>query len=301
MGNRYKPCLVILMLVLILTVIAGPLACTTQKVNLPVVLFSDFGSEDYRVSQLKGIILTHNPDARLIDASHGVPAFDVATGAFMLLMAAREFPGKVVFVAVVDPYTQPQPRYLVLTTNKEQIFVLPDNGLLTYVVRDMGIKSLFSIDNQQLFDQPISGLSAERLEGTIGARVSAGYQLRDIGKPVSNPETLDTQEAAVVDNQLRGTVIFIDNFGNCVTNITKNIALQFGLSPGATVQVQSPQNLITARYGTIYSDVPEGKEIAFVNSNLGVIQLSINMGNYSKTYNLKAGSKIGIQRSSPAQ
>jgi S-adenosylmethionine hydrolase len=54
--------------------------------------------------------------------------------------------------------------------------------------------------------------------------------------------------------------------------------------------------LITARYGTIYSDVPEGKEIAFVLSNLGVVQLSINLGNFSLTYDLKAGSRIGLQK-----
>jgi len=289
--------LIIEALSLILVLIAGLSACTEPKTNLPVVLFSDFGSGDYRVSQLKGIILNHNPDARLIDASHGVPAFDIPTGAFMLYMAAKEFPGRVVFVGVIAPYTRPEPRYLVLTTNKDQIFVLPDNGLLTYVINDMGIRSLYSVDNQQLFDQPLAKLSAERIEGTIGALVSSGYRLKDIGAFVTDPVTLDIQKPAVADNQLLGTVIFVDNFGNCVTNISQDAAFNFGLVSGNTIQVQVQQNLITARYGIIYSDVPEGKEVVFVNSNLGVVQLSINMGNFAGNYHLKAGSKIGIRKS----
>jgi S-adenosyl-L-methionine hydrolase (adenosine-forming) len=301
MNIRKKQLLAILSLVLFFTLLAGPLACTAPKTNLPVVLFSDFGTGDYRVSQLKGIILNQNAAARLIDASHSVPAFDVPTGAFLLDIAAREFPEGVIFVAVVDPYTSPQPRYLVLTTDKKQIFVLPDNGLLTYVARNMGIRSLYSVDNRQLFDQPVSELSAERLEGTVGGRLSSGYPVQDVGAPVKNQVTLDIQEPAVVNNRLLGTVIFVDNFGNCVTNIKEAIATQFGLAAGDIIEVYAAQNLVTARYGKIYSDVLEGKEIVFVNNNLGVIQLSINLGNYSKKYQLKAGEKIEIQKPGPAR
>jgi len=267
-------------------------------VNLPVVLFSDFGTGDYRVSQLKGIILSQNTGANLIDASHGVPAFDTSTGAFMLYMAAKEFPGQVVFVAVVNAYSKAEQRYLVLTTNKNQIFVSPDNGLLTYVCDDMGIKSLYSIDNQQLFDQPIAKLSAERIEGTIGGLISSGYRPQDVGSPVTDQEILDIQKPEVADNQLLGTVLFIDNFGNCVTNISQNEVSQFGLSAGDYIQIQPGQ--ISARYGNIYSDVAEGKEVVFINSNLDVVQLSINMGNFAKQYNVKAGDKISLQKTQPA-
>jgi len=281
-------------MLLVIALAIGSAGCKAQKVNLPVVLFSDFGSDDYRVSQLKGIILSHNPEARLIDASHGVPAFDVPTGAFMLYMAAKEFPGNVVFVAVVDPYTRDNPRYLALKTSNGQIMVIPDNGLLMYIDAAIGIESIHSIDNQEIFDQPIAELSAERLEGTVGALISTGYRLEDLGEAVSDPVKLDIQEAGIESNQLVGTVIFVDNFGNCVTNIDESYAKDFGLSRGDSIQVELPEALIAGHYGTIYSDVPEGEDIVFVNSNLGVVQLSINMGNYAEKYNLKAGDKIGL-------
>jgi S-adenosylmethionine hydrolase len=296
MRIRIKPAMVLIAVVLLFSAAAGALGCTTAKTNLPVVLFSDYGSGDYRTLHLKGAILTCNPDAVIIDASQEIPSFDIATGAFMLSMAAREFPGKMVFVVVVAAYYRPDPRYLVLTTSREQVFIAPDNGLLTYVIQEYGIKSLYNVDNQKLFDQPISRLSSERVEGTVGARVSTGYKVEDIGAAVTQPTVMDIQQPVVVDHQLLGTIIFVDNFGNCITNIPASTAGQFGLTPGKAIQVQTPKELITARYGTIYSDVPQGKEIAFVLSNLGVVQLSINLGNFSLTYDLKAGSRINLQK-----
>ena len=287
---------VVFPLVMVLALIAVPAACAQPEANLPIVLFSDFGSEDYRVSQLKGIVLSMNPGATVIDASHGVPPFDIPTGAFMLLMAAKEFPGNVVFIVVVAPYTRAVPRYLVLTTGKEQIFVLPDNGLLTYVAREMRIKSLYSVDNQKLFEQPISELSAERLQGIVGGRISTGYNPADIGSPVNDQVVLDIQEPAVVEGRLLGTVIFVDSFGNCVTNISEAQAAEYGLAPGNDIRVMNSAGEVAARYGRIYSDVPEGKEIVFVNNNLGFVQLSVNLGDFAKTHELRAGSRIGIQK-----
>jgi S-adenosyl-L-methionine hydrolase (adenosine-forming) len=288
--------LVILSLLMICALAAGSIACTAEKTDWPVVLFSDYGNGDYRTPQLKGVILYHNPNANILDGSHAIPSFDIATGAFMLHMAAREFPEKVVFVNVVAAYYRPEPRYLVLTTQKDQVFIAPDNGLLTYIFQEYGIKSLHSVDNQKLFDGPISGLSAERIEGTVGALISSGYQPKDIGAQVTQPALIDVQQPAVRDNQLVGTVVYVDNFGNCITNISGKTAAQFGLKPGDSVQLQIQEKVIEAKYGTIYADVPRGENIVFVTSNLDAVQLSINLGNFSQSYNLKAGTRIGLQK-----
>lgn len=289
--------LILILLFSMVTFISGALGCTSQKeVNIPIVLLTDFGSEDYRVSQLKGIIYNNNPEAKLIDASHSVPAFDIHTGAFILDIAAKEFPENVVFISIIAPYTQPETKYLVLTTKKNQTFVLPNNGLLTYVIKNMGIKTIYQVTNQKLFDKPIKELSAERIQGKIGALVASGYRLQDIGTPLTNPKTLDIQEPTIVDHQLLGAVVYIDHYGNCITNISGKTANEFGVKPGDTIQVKSPQSIVAAKYGTIYSDVPHGEEIAFVNNNLGVVQLSINMGNFAKTYGVTAGTEIEIEK-----
>jgi hypothetical protein len=272
-------------------------ACTTQKVtNMPVVLLTDYGSEDYRISQLKGIIYTNFPDARLVDASHSVPAFDIATGAFILDVAAKEFPENVVFISIIAPYTQPETKYLVFTDNKNQVFVLPDNGLITFVKENTGIKTVYQVTNQALFDKPLKDLAAERIQGRIGALIASGYRPQDVGTAATSFKTLDVQEPAVAGQKLMGTVVYIDHFGNAITNIPEKTAIEFGAKPGDPVYINTPQSKIAAKFGTIYSDVPQGDAIVFVINNLGRVQLSINLGNFSSTYGVKAGTKIEIDK-----
>ena len=287
-----------LILILILAVVLSVpcnTGCTAQKeINMPIVLLTDYGSEDYRISQLKGIIYSNNPAARVVDATHSVPAFDVATGAFVLDVAAKEFPGNTVFIGVIAPYTEPEARYLVFSTARGQIFVLPDNGLLTHVIRNAAVKAVYQVTNQELFDAPIKELAAERVQGKVGALVASGYRMQEIGKPLTTFATLDVQEPAAVDGRLLGTIVYIDHYGNAITNIPGKTAGEFGLKPGDPVNVIIPQGKITARFGTNYSDVPRGEAIVFAINNLGMIQASINLGNFAGTYGVKPGTKIEI-------
>jgi S-adenosyl-L-methionine hydrolase (adenosine-forming) len=297
MRTLKKPGLILILLVAVVTFVLTPLGCASQpEASLPIVILTDFGAEDYRVSQLKGIIYSNNPDARLINGSHSVPAFNIPTGAFILNIAAKEFPADVVFVAVIAPYSQTETKYLVLTTEKNQVFVLPDNGLLTYVAGNMGVKTVYQVTNQKLFDQPITELSAERIQGKIGALMAGGYRARDVGTALPNYTTLDIQEPTIAGDKLLGTVVYIDHFGNGITNVSTATVAEFGVQPGDPVRVKIQGSLVDAKYGTIYSDVAKGEEIVFVNNNLGVVQLSINLGNFADTHGVKAGTKIEIEK-----
>jgi len=275
----------------------GSSGCVVQKeTNMPIVLLTDFGVEDYRVPQLKGIIYTTNPSARVVDASHSVPAFDIATGAYILDIAAKEFPENVVFVAIIAPYTQPEVKYFVLSTDKNQLFVLPDNGLLTYVVKNTGAKTIYHITNQKLFDNPLKDLAAERIQGKLGALIASGYPPQDVGLPLTTYTTLDVQEPAIIERKLLGTVVYIDHFGNGITNISRKTASEYGIKPGDLISIKSTQSKITARFGTNYSDVPKGEAIVFVSNNLGLVQLSINLDNFAKKYGIKAGTRIELEK-----
>lgn len=294
--NLLKKVSLISILLLLLTGIFIPgVGCTDDEdINMPIVLLTDYGSNDYRIPWLKGIIYTNNPDAEVIDATHGVTAFDIHAGAFILNIAAREFPEDVVFVCIIAPYDQTEIKYLVLTTQKNQIFVLPDNGLLTYVVDDMGMDSIYQINNQDLFDKPIADLEAEPIQGKLGALIASGYSPEDVGIPLAGPTTLDIQKPEIDDGKLLGTVVYVDNYGNCVTNISGETTGEFGVNKGDTILVKIPDSTITATFGTIYSDVPLGDEIVFVKTNLDMLQLSLNLGDFAGKYNISAGTKIEI-------
>jgi len=266
-----------------------------KELNMPIVLLTAFGSGDYRVAALKGIVYSNYPEAEIIDATHDVPAFDVQAGVYILGIAAREFPERTVFIAVVDPGAAEE-RYLILTTNKHQVFLLPDNGLLTRVVDQMGIETLYKISNQDLFDKPIESLSVTSILGKVGALTASGYHPEDVGPAVDDPETSDVQEAAIVNDKLIGMIVFIDQFGNCLTNIPLEKSNEFGLTPGNTVQVTTPEGRITAEFGSTYADVPEGEVVILANRQNLMIELAIIMGVFDETYDIRSGNNIEIQR-----
>ncbi|MGD0854584.1 MAG: SAM hydroxide adenosyltransferase [Dehalococcoidia bacterium] len=109
-------------------------------------------------------------------------------------------------------------------------------------------------------------------------------------------ETLDIQEPAITDHRLVGTIIYIDHYGNAITNISEKTANEYGLKPGDLLNVDIPQGTISAKFGIIYSDVSKGEAIVLVSNSLGMVQLSINLGNFASTHGVKAGTKIKIEK-----
>ena len=129
------------------------------------------------------------------------------------------------------------------------------------------------------------------------ARLAAsGYNPEDVGSPLSSYTKLDVQNPVISDDKIVGTVVYVDYYGNAVTNISESITGDFGLKPGDTVQVKVSGKTVPVKFGTIYSDVPEGKEVMFVSNGLGMVQLSINLGDFAGVYGIKAGTGIEIEK-----
>lgn len=182
-----------------------------------------------------------------------------------------------------------------MSATEQQIFVAPDNGLLTYVIRDFEIKSAYQITNQSLFTKPINNLFATQILGTAGARIASGYAPEDIGPAADDPYTFDVQEAVIVENKIVCEVVLIDHFGNCVTNIPRNVTEEFGLKLGDDLIIITPDAKITAMFGTTYGDVLKNNPVIFVDSR-DLIELAINMGSFAETYNINTGTTIEIEK-----
>ncbi|MGD0780567.1 MAG: SAM-dependent chlorinase/fluorinase [Dehalococcoidales bacterium] len=287
------------LVILIAALLISFVGCApSAKAGMPVVLLTDYGNDDYRVPRLKGIIYSAYPDVEIIDATHGITGMDIATGAYVLDLAAKEFPADVVFIAGVGSPANPDVQYLVLLTNKDQIFVAANNGLLTNIINDMGIKKAYSITNTELYDRPDSMLSSHYILGRVGALIASGRPLEDVGPEVSNPVMLDIQKAVVASGKAQGSVVFIDRFGNCLTNISGADCAQLGIKVGDTLQVTIAGAKVTMKLGTTYGSVAVGEAVAFVNS-LDSLQLSLNSANFAGAYNLKNGAKIEIEKLAP--
>lgn len=283
-------------LFLILVTLASFVGCAAPYCgNMPVVLLTDYGNDDYRVPRLKGIIYNTFPGVDIVDATNGIPSIDVAAGAYVLELSAKEFPANVVFIAGVGSPAKQDEQYLALLTNKGQYFVAANNGILTYIINDFGIKEVYSITNADLFDRPEDMLSSHYILGRIAARLASGMSISDVGPKVNQPVMLDIQLASFANGVLKGTVVFTDHYGSCLTNITKDDFAQLGLAQGDSLQVTVGDTKVTTKLGTTYGSVAKGEAVAFVNS-LGVLQLSLNAANFATKYNLKNGTKFEIQK-----
>jgi S-adenosyl-L-methionine hydrolase (adenosine-forming) len=289
----------LLLLALVISLlITFPGCAAPEKTNMPIVLLTDFGTDDYRVPRLKGVIYTANPDALVIDATHGIASVDIAAGAYVLGLTAAEFPEKTVFLAAVGAGSTPDEKTLVVINNKGQIFVLPDNGLITFVAKNMGIKNAYAVTDTSLFDKPMAQLSSHQILGKVAALVAGGYKPEKLGAVLDSPVLLDIQEAAISNGKLTGYVVFVDHYGSCLTNISRDIANQFGLTAGVKIKITAAGAISNSVIGTRYGDVAVGESVSMVNS-LDILQLSINKGSFAAKNNVKTGAMVVIEKSAP--
>lgn len=188
-----------------------------------ITLLTDFGTADYFVPAVKGAILSINPHAQIIDLTHQIPAQDIAAAAFTLGACYRDFPAGTNHVAVVDPGVGSSRRAIVVEAG-DYLFVGPDNGIFSYVyAREQRVR-VFQIEREDLFRQPVSATFHGRdVFAPIAAHLSVGLSPEAVGREVGDYVRLEIPQPIVSENRKRiiGSVIHVDRFGNCITNLTE--------------------------------------------------------------------------------
>lgn len=221
-----------------------------------ITLTTDFGLRDPFVGIMKGVIASRAPGVRVIDVSHGVPPQDVLAGALALKAAVPYFPDGTVHLAVVDPGVGSARRAICVVTERG-ILVGPDNGLLSLATPPAA--TAFAITDERHFLSPRSRTFHGRdVFAPVAAALATGTQPNALGPAVHDLVRLEVPAPAISDGEVTGQVIYIDHFGNLVTNIPSN-----AVSPGAQlhhgVTVSAP--LVES-----YAAVADGAPLAVVNS-----------------------------------
>ncbi|HUS10831.1 MAG TPA: SAM-dependent chlorinase/fluorinase [Pyrinomonadaceae bacterium] len=207
-----------------------------------ITLLTDFGNADYFVAAMKGVILTANPAARIVDITHDIPPQDIEAAAFTLLAAYSSFPSETIHVAVVDPGVGSARRPIVMKL-AEQFFVGPDNGIFSYVREDhenRGLTAeLFYLTNEKYFRQPVSATFHGRdVFAPVAAALSRGVKLTELATKTTDFVRLaPLLPTTAEDGKLIARIIHVDRFGNCVTNLTQNDLTAEMIAAGATLRV----------------------------------------------------------------
>ncbi len=261
---------------------------------------TDFDVKDDAVGICKAVMMGIAPDLRIIDITHQLEPYNIAMGARFLAGSAPYFPQDAVFVVVIDPTVGSKRKAIVARSKVGQIFVLPDNGLLTLVQDRDGIVEAHEITNPAwMIGSGISSTFHGRdIFSPAGAHAARGEDIAQAGPAldVSKLVRLDLHTATVDATGLHGEVIGTDGpFGNLVLNVPADTFRQLGYKIGDAVPVTLGGKSYTFPFVKTFSDVPVGKELFYIDSR-GRLSIGIDQGNFSETYKVGAGVQLTIPK-----
>jgi hypothetical protein len=193
----------------------------SEKIPL-IALLTDFGSSDWFAASMKAVIKQIQPSAEIIDITHNVEPHNVSAASFILESCYRDFPEGTIFCCVVDPGVGSNRKRLT-ATDGSYFFLAPDNGLLTSVELRSEIWLVYSIINQDAMHQG-QGATFEGRDvfAPAAAHLASGWTIYSLGPLYKDMERLDLWSPKKDGkNSITAHVIYIDRFGNLVTNITQ--------------------------------------------------------------------------------
>jgi len=253
-----------------------------------VTLTTDFGLKDPYVGAMKGAMLGVAPALAIVDITHLVAPGAVLEGAFILGEACGYFPRGTVHVGVVDPGVGGK-RKAILVEAGEYVFVGPDNGLVSLAVRRLGMKRAFEVTDERSFLPEVSSTFHGRdIFGPVAARVAAGASPGSFGPELGSIESLQVPVPALEGGGLSGEVIYVDSFGNLVTNIRKEELARFG----APVDVLIGDKSIHGVKKT-YAMAEKGAPLALIGSS-GLLEVAVSSGSAAGVLNCGVGEKVRV-------
>jgi len=265
-----------------------------------IILMTDFGEKDFYVGAIKGAIYAVNPDARIDDISNNIPKFDIDAAAYTLLKSAVEFPRETIFVIVVDPGVGTARKPIIVKTKDEKYFIAPDNGVLTRVIEEFGLAEIREISNPDVMqkEKMSSTFHGRDIFGPAAAHLSRGFPMEKMGPEMHDYIRLTRTPAKITGNTIVGRIVTIDDYGNTISNIPKNLFEKMGWRLGDSLAVKVGEREFTVKFVNAYGDVATGEQLGLFGSG-GVFEVSINQGNMAEKRHLKSGDRIEIRAIQP--
>ena len=254
-----------------------------------ITLLTDFGLRDPYVAMMKGVILSINPHAHLVDISNQIRAGSIMQAAGMIRETFKYFPDGTVHVAVVDPGVGGTRRLLGVEA-ANHFFVGPDNGIFWPMIKGFEDPKAVHLTETKFFLSKVSRtFHGREIFSPVAAHLSLGVNLEEMGPVLDDPITLEFPEPYEKDEVLYGEIIRVDNFGNLITNISTKELDNFLEKDMPVIELG---NLSITELSHTYSDAKEGQPLALINSS-DWLEIAVNLGRASEYAGLDAGEIIG--------
>jgi S-adenosyl-L-methionine hydrolase (adenosine-forming) len=248
-----------------------------------ITLTTDFGLSDPYVAIMKGVILSTNPSAVLVDLTHKIRAGSISQAAVLIYETFLYFPVGTVHLCVVDPGVGSSRRPIAVEAGGH-FFVGPDNGIFWPVIQDDSEAKVIHLQDRRFFLPDVSHtFHGREIFAPVAAHLSLGVGSEDIGPCIQDPVQLRMPRPRESGDILYGEIVGVDNFGNLASNIS---AKELGTFLGSGHPRFEVGKLVIPGLSRTYSEVEEGEPLALINSS-NTLEIAVNLG--------RASEYIGVQ------
>lgn len=258
-----------------------------------VTLTTDFGLSDHFVGAMKGVMLGINPSLQFVDISHQVTSHDVFDGAMTIGLSYSYFPTGTIHLVIIDPGVGSS-RRPIIARGAQQIFVAPDNGILSLVYEREERMEVRHVTADHYFLKPVSQTFHGRdIFAPVAAWLTKGVEISKFGEIVTDyVRFVPPKPRRLEDGQMQGAVIKVDKFGNLITNLgPSDLPGMFTLSP-PRFRITINQQEIT-RICTSYS-MGGSSEVFAIAGSSGFIEICQNCASAAGSLKAARGTEIKV-------
>ena len=245
------------------------------------------GLKDPHLGSVKGYIMSQIPNIQIVDISHQIKPFNIAEAAYIVRNCYLDFPPKTIHLIGVDSDSD-ENKDILFVSYKGQYIIARDNGIISLIIEgqpDKAIKLHRKTSPESIF--PLKEIMAR-----AACSFSKNLNEYDLGNFVKDYRTVTTLNPILENEIIRGTVIYIDNYGNAITNIRRSHIERFG--PERAINIHFSKKHVMNQISENYSDVPVGEIVCLFGSS-GLFELAINKANASQLLGLQLKTIILIE------
>lgn len=258
-----------------------------------VTLQTDFGTRESWVAAMKGVLLRHAPTTALVDITHDIPPFDLRLPGLNWLGLLPYFPPGTIHIAVVDPGVGTDRRILCALI-QQQLFLCPDNGLLTPLLEEAGpVNDCFAVTNPRwMAPMPHPTFHGRDIFAPVAAHLAKGEPPTECGPPVTlaSLRRLPWTRPVIAPGHITGAVRYVDHFGNLWLNIRRSELADAGIAEAEAICRVNTTEIrgLSARYGT------EPGALVLLENSQGWLEIAQAQGDAARVLGVGVDGAIAI-------
>ncbi len=258
-----------------------------------ITLTTDFSIKSPYPAVMKGVILSLNPQTQVIDLTHEIPKFDIFTASFILSYAVTYFPKGTIHVCVVDPGVGTERKGVIIKCQKGYL-VGPDNGCLSLAAEKLKPLKVFEIIPEK-FNISSQTFHGRDLFAPAAAYISLNKDLNEFCKPLPHFNKINFPKPHLTQEGVKGEIIFIDDFGNLVTNISLSEINEAGFKLKEKVKLRFKGKTFKTRLLETYGQGRKG-ELMLVLNSFNLFEISVREGNAKEKLGAETKKVIEVMK-----